>query len=350
MRKRMVTKFMALAAVAMVGAGMIAPVTAHAEDMEKAKIRAEYDTIDSQGKPVHVIDMTTDPSEAPVPEKPTYTWEEVQEMDRLWYENQVAEREAMERGVTQEEIDALHAFVNRMYSVVLGREADSLGELDWSTRLVSEEAKAVDIVSGFFNSEEYKSKAKSNGEIVNDCYHAMLGRDADEAGYNDWVGRLNNGMSVNAILAGFVGSQEFSTLCQSYAIQPGTYTSGEARDWNIGATSYVSRLYTQALGRDYDIDGLNNWCSAIAANPSRENIVDVATTGFFHSQEFQNKGLNNEEYVKVLYRTFLGREAEPNGLADWVGQLDRGEKTRDEILPGFANSQEFSNIMAQYGL
>ena len=92
MRKRMVTKFMALAAVAMVGTGMMAPVTAHAEEVADTPIRAEYDTVDAQGNQVHVIDMTTDPSEAPVQNKPTYTWEEVQEMDRQWYENQAKQQ------------------------------------------------------------------------------------------------------------------------------------------------------------------------------------------------------------------------------------------------------------------
>lgn len=47
MRKRMVTKFMALAAVAMVGTGMTAPVTAHAEEVQdvqtnEASITPEY--------------------------------------------------------------------------------------------------------------------------------------------------------------------------------------------------------------------------------------------------------------------------------------------------------------------
>ena len=74
---------------------------------------------------------------------------------------------------------------------------------------------------------------------------------------------------------------------------------------------------------------------------------DVAVN-FLNSQEFINKGLNNEEYVKVLYRTFLGREADEAGLADWKGQLDRGEKSRDDIVSGFSGSQEFANIMAQY--
>ncbi len=244
----------------------------------------------------------------------------------------------------------LSAFVTRMYEVVLGRIPDAAGLNDWVGKLSRGEANAVDIVFGFVNSDEYKNKGKSNGEIVNDCYHAMLGRDADEGGYNDWVGRLDNGMSVNAILAGFVGSEEFGNLCKTYGIQPGSYACAEARDQNLGVTSYVARLYTQALGRNFDPNGLNDWCGRIIADPSRDNIIQVAANGFFHSQEFLNKNLNNEEYVKVLYRTFLGRECDPNGLADWVGQLDRGEKSRDEILPGFANSQEFSNIMAQYGL
>ncbi|WP_177201676.1 DUF4214 domain-containing protein [Butyrivibrio proteoclasticus] len=45
-----------------------------------------------------------------------------------------------------------------------------------------------------------------------------------------------------------------------------------------------------------------------------------------------------------------GREYDDAGLEDWVGQLDRGEKTRDGVISGFAKSAEFSNIMAQSGL
>ncbi len=241
------------------------------------------------------------------------------------------------------------SFVHRMYQVVLGRQPDEGGMNGWVNRLNSGEAQAVDIVFGFVNSSEYISQNKSNGAIVQDCYQAMLGREPDEAGYNDWVSKLDTGMSVNAILAGFVGSQEFGNLCASYGIQPGSYSSGENRDQNIGVTSYVARLYTQALGRDYDPDGLNDWCGKILANTDRNNIIQVAANGFFHSQEFENKGLNDEEYVKVLYRTFLGREAEAEGLESWKAELANG-KSRDDILPGFANSQEFTDIMAQYGL
>ena len=243
------------------------------------------------------------------------------------------------------------AFVTRMYNVGLGRDPEPQGLNYWANRLAWGMDDAVDIVHGILCSPEYLDKGKTNGEIVTDCYHAMLDRDPDEGGYNDWVEKLDAGMTVNAIFAGFVGSDEFCNMCwNQYDISPGTYELTDPRDQNFGVTSYVARLYTQALGREYDPAGLSDWCGRIIENPDRDNIIDVAATGFFHSEEFQNKGLSNEEYVKVLYRTFLGREAEEAGLNSWVEKLDSGENTRDEILPGFAYSQEFTNIMAEYGL
>ena len=90
---------------------------------------------------------------------------------------------------------------------------------------------------------------------------------------------------------------------------------------------------------------MEDWSYRI--NKRELTMKDVAIS-FLHSEEFVNKSLSNEEYIKVLYRTFLGREADESGLFDWKGKLDRGEKTRDEIVNGFADSQEFSDIMENY--
>ena len=111
---------------------------------------------------------------------------------------------------------------------------------------------------------------------------------------------------------------------------------------------FVSRLYTKALGRGYDINGLNDWCNRIV--DKKMSVTEVATTGFFHSPEFSNKNLSNEEYIKVLYRTFLDREYDSAGLYYWLNNLNSGSMTRDQVLLGFSCSAEFGKMMKDYGL
>ena len=46
-------------------------------------------------------------------------------------------------------------------------------------------------------------------------------------------------------------------------------------------TSFVERLYENVLGRNSDINGLNNWINTLQLS----NAADVAKS-FFNSQEF----------------------------------------------------------------
>lgn len=240
------------------------------------------------------------------------------------------------------------AFVNRLYSFVLNRQPDEGGLNDWVSKLMSKQSSGNDVAVGFFFSDELKMRNVSDSEFVELLYMVMMNRASDAQGKAYWVNMLNNGVSRMGVFNGFSGSAEFENICNSYGINRGTPTATEGRDKNYGATLFVARLYTQALGRNYDIDGLNDWCNRIVSGTW--SITDVSTTGFFESPEFLNKKLNNEEYVKVLYRTFLGREYDQAGLNDWVGKLNSGEKNRTEVLKGFSQSPEFANIMRQFGL
>ena len=245
--------------------------------------------------------------------------------------------------------DPLIGFVTRMYQVALNREPDEVGLNDWVTQLKYGIKNGADIAQGFYTSQEMLNKGLSNEEYVELAYKGIMGRDSDEGGKRDWVEALQCGVTYNAIVRGFVGSQEFNSLCANYDIYPGEVQVTENRDKNVGITKFVSRLYTEVLGRSFDEGGLNDWTGQINANPSKENILNISTNGFLHSQEFANRGLSNEDYVRVMYGTYLGREADEAGFNDWVSQLNNG-RSRDDIASGFANSQEFANILAQYGL
>ncbi len=110
--------------------------------------------------------------------------------------------------------------------------------------------------------------------------------------------------------------------------------------------AYVARIYTKALGREAEPAGLNYWVAEISTK--RRTPVQVAEE-FFFAPEFVNKKLNNTEYVKVLYRTFMGREYDKDGLDYWVARLNKGE-SRKSVLEAFAGCPEFQKIVKSFGL
>ena len=248
------------------------------------------------------------------------------------------------------DVTQIEAFVKRLYKLCLNRNADAGGLKYWVNLLKSNSKTAAEVVKGFFDSNEMKNKNLSNEDFLETCYLAMMDRKSDSGGKKYWLDKLGNGMSRTFVLKGFVDSKEFTDICNKYGVMKGTIQTEEARDKNQGVTSFVVRCYTKALGRKYDINGLNFWTGKIIAsyNP-KEEALRTASDGFFHSKEFLDKNLSDEEFVKLLYRTFLGREYDNNGLKYWLNKL-AGGNSRDEVMYGFAYSKEFTDIMKKYGL
>ena len=238
------------------------------------------------------------------------------------------------------------AFVNRLYTIILDRPAEEAGLADWTNALISGEKTSADIVYGLANSDEFKNKGLSNDEIVERMYLAMLGRASDEGGKADWLDAMANGCTVNGIINGFSGSQEFANICAGYGISAGSVTNCEPRDKNVNLTAFVSRMYTKALGRAYDVDGLNDWTGDYLDGKATAN--DIAY-GFILSQEFEGRNLSDEAYVDTLYRTFFDREPDEGGKAGWLDELANGTSRKD-VLDGFLGAEEFANLKAGFGV
>lgn len=249
---------------------------------------------------------------------------------------------------TYDDVSQIEAFVDRLYKLCLSRQPDEWGMHDWKETLIKREKSGAVVAQGFFFSDEMKNRGLSDQEFVELLYRVMMDREYDEGGREYWIGRLEAGVSRQGVYKGFAESAEFTQICGAYGIERGSVSVGESRDRNMGLTMFVSRLYTKALGRNYDVDGLNDWCGRILDHTW--SVTDVSTKGFFESQEFLNKNLGDEEYVKILYETFLGREYDEEGLSDWTDKLKNGEMSRDEVLRGFSYSEEFAAIMKEYGL
>ncbi len=109
--------------------------------------------------------------------------------------------------------------------------------------------------------------------------------------------------------------------------------------------SFVERMYLIILEREPDVGSLT-WIEGLEMGEFTG--VRVAD-GFVMSDEFMNKNVSNEEYVKILYRAFFGREADTEGLATWTGLLDSGCK-KAYVFAGFANSTEFGTLCTNAGI
>ena len=205
---------------------------------------------------------------------------------------------------------------------------------------------AAQVVEGFVYSDEFNARTLTDSEYTEILYETLLNRSSDSDGKTYWMDVLKNGCSRRAVLIGFVNSQEFLHLCDSYGINRGSLGAYENRDRNSNTTAFVTRLYRIALNREPEIEGLNGWTGRLY---SHETDIHGIAVGFIFSQEFQNHQYSNDEYVIILYRTFLNREPDAMGKQDWINRLDNGA-SRLEIMNGFIYSEEYGNLTAGYGL
>ena len=243
-------------------------------------------------------------------------------------------------------LTGVKGFVNRLYQNILGRKADQAGFDSWVKVLTEGKEGGSETVANFVFSKEYESRKVSDEEFVTTLYRTILDRNPDQAGLDAWVSKLQTGMTRRYVVAGFTNSSEFAKLCKTYGIQVGSFTSNEIADQNDMATSFVSRLYTIVLGRKWDRAGLDAWTGQLVRH---ETGAGELSKGFFFSPEFTNRKLSNREFVTICYKTYLNREPDQAGLNAWVKLMNQGSSA-DEILNGFINSQEFGKLCASYGI
>ena len=110
--------------------------------------------------------------------------------------------------------------------------------------------------------------------------------------------------------------------------------------------SFVERMYVVALNRDAESAGLEDWSNRLA-----QQQIDGAgiAQGFIGSTEFKNRNLDDFDYICTLYETFFNRAPDIDGLNNWYWFLVQGG-SRQDVLSGFVNSQEFSNLCDNYGI
>ena len=246
----------------------------------------------------------------------------------------------------EEKLTGVPGFVSRLYTIVLDRKYDDKGLQDWVDVLVGGETTGAEVVRDFILSPEFVDKNVSDEDYIEILYNTCMDRKSDAAGKAAWLERLDQGFSRLYVLRGFIESDEFTGICKDFGIVRGNIPLSENRDQNDGVTRYVSRCYEIFLDRKPDVEGLNDWTGLILKDKS---YAAKLPDGFIGSDEFVNKKLSNEEFIKICYRAILDRNADQKGLDAWVKRLEAGDSRR-KVLAGFTDSIEFKELLSDYGL
>lgn len=238
-------------------------------------------------------------------------------------------------------------FVQRLYSLCLNRNGEKSGVNYWVNHLNGKSKTAAEVALGFFHSVEFENKKLNNRDFVLTAYRVFLDREGESSGVNYWTTLLDGGISRDYIIKGFVESTEFTNICNVYKVNRGSIdVKTNYLESNQNLTRFVGRLYKLCLGRTAERSGAEYWVKALA---TRSKTAAQLVQGFFYSNEFINKKLSNEEFVETAYKTMLDRNGEASGLGYWNIAINSG-CSKDFILSGFINSQEFINICNKYGV
>ncbi|HUY88576.1 MAG TPA: DUF4214 domain-containing protein, partial [Pirellulales bacterium] len=161
------------------------------------------------------------------------------------------------------------------------------------------------------NAADTASGPSDNQKFVDQAYHDLLGRAADAGGLAFWVAQVDAGAPQGQIADALTHSAEYYS-------------------------TVVDPAYQKYLGRLPDSGGLNYWISQMQSGLTDEHLE----AGFIGSTEFYvHSGGSDANWVDAMYADLLGRPADAQGQAYWVGQLASGV-SRTAVAYGFADSLE----------
>jgi hypothetical protein len=104
--------------------------------------------------------------------------------------------------------------------------------------------------------------------------------------------------------------------------------------------AFVKGIYRTLLGRDADASGLSYWVGILNGGSARSTLV----TAFWNSPE------NRGREVDTYYQVYLGRSADSGGRSYWISQLQNGADETAIVLSFLLSPEELSapnNVFVQ---
>ena len=215
----------------------------------------------------------------------------------------------------------------RVYQAAFGRVPDAPGLEYFTVRIDAGSVNLAQVADSFLASAEYQSQYGNSdtSTFVRRMYQNVLHRTAapsEEAFVQEATTYADN-HGRGAALVALSDSQENHRLTVG--------TAGDKMD------AQATRLYQAALNRAPDASGLQFTVNALKNGAPGEDVAQ----GFANSAEFRRTfgGQNSGDFVAILYRNVLHREADAGGKLAYTQKLDAGY-SRGYALFSLAESLE----------
>ncbi len=237
-------------------------------------------------------------------------------------------------------------FVERLYVVALGRASEPEGKAFWSEHVGNGDLTGAACANEFLLSKEFKDRGLNDEQFLEVLYKTFFDRNAkeDPDGFNFWMNSLKT-QGRDVVVDCFINSTEWCNVCATYGVKSGA-TRAKATIASKNATAFATRLYTECLGRDPEEGGLKFWSLGLT---NLELTGSAAAHEFFFCQEFNDHKFDNKELITRMYKTFMGREPDDNGMKFWLDSMDKG-MTKQDVFDCFVKSPEFTQICKDYAI
>jgi hypothetical protein len=195
--------------------------------------------------------------------------------------------------------------------------------------------EAIDIIySNDANNEIYAMQGDDSIYIYAGTDYIDGGEGTDTAYFD---GNRQDFEITSSDIAYFItANEETNTVVNTEFLQFEDLTVRFDIDGNAGQ---AYRIYKAAFDRIPDHTGLGFWINALDNGAS---LLDVAS-GFTSSAEFidlYGENAANANFLDLLYLNVLDRPGDEGGRAFWLGHLDDGNLSQEQVLVEFSESVE----------
>jgi len=109
--------------------------------------------------------------------------------------------------------------------------------------------------------------------------------------------------------------------------------------------SFVRRVYESALNRIPDDATVAAWTESLNNGTTGAEFIEAIC----NAPELEELDYNDTTFVTMLYSAIFDRNADADGLTNWLDYLDSG-CSRKSLVAQFINSDEFAALCESYGI